>query len=140
VPGGGLEGEGGGGRVVAGDQFEQGLVDPAEFFGAEVAVVDRPGQAGVVADDGQGVDGGEQVRVGQLDGVEPADAVTVAVPVAPAAAAVEAEHVGLVHATESGQAERRLPGLGAQAAEHDPVGGPQIGVPATAHPAAGEAA
>ena len=28
--------------VVAGDQFQQGLVDAAEFFGAEVAEVDPP--------------------------------------------------------------------------------------------------
>ena len=52
--------------VVARDQFQQGLVDAAEFLGAEVAEVDPPPGAAVAGlDQGQRADRAEQRLVGQ---------------------------------------------------------------------------
>ena len=55
------------GPSPVGDEFEEGLVDRAEFFGTEVAVVDAPPAVRrLVADPGQRLDRGEQLLVGQL--------------------------------------------------------------------------
>ena len=44
-------------------EFQQALVDRAEFLGAHVAVVDAL-EAASVGEEGQGVDGRQQARVG----------------------------------------------------------------------------
>ncbi len=120
VAGGDVKGEHASLGIEVRDELKEGLVDAAEFLGAEVAVVDRSGQAGVVADDRQRPDGGEQVGVGQRGGGQ------------------FAEHARLVHAAQAGQGELRQAGLGAQAAEQHVVRGPQVAMAFTADPPAGE--
>jgi hypothetical protein len=64
-------GEGGGG-VDLGVEFEELFVDAAEFFAAEVLVVD--GAAAFLVDDvGEAANGGEEGRVGDGGGVEETD-------------------------------------------------------------------
>ena len=68
VAGGGVEGKGAGVEIDLGVEFEEGLVDGAELFGAEVAVVDDAADFFLFrADGGKGADGVEEVGVGEGD-------------------------------------------------------------------------
>ena len=98
--------------VVAGRVGQQSLVHAAEFFAAEVAVVDRAGGAGDrVVDLGQRADRLEERAVGQLGAVEDAQGV----------AAVEG---GAQRAqAQCGQA------VAGKGVGDDLVGLPQVGVP-----------
>ena len=61
-----IEAESPGGGVVAGSVGEEPFVDAAEFFAVEVAVVDRPRDAGFRVDDlCKRADCGEEAAVGQ---------------------------------------------------------------------------
>ena len=55
--------------VELGVELQERLVDRAELFGAEVAVVDRPADA-LLLDRGELADRIEQVAVGELGGIE----------------------------------------------------------------------
>ena len=116
------QGEGALDWVDAGVQLEQGLVDAAEFLGAEVAEVDRPQPgAALLPGGGQQPDDGQGGVVGQVCGVG------------------DVQGAGLEQPAEPGQAQLGAAVLPAQAVEDDPGGLPQVGVPG-ADPAAGDPA
>ncbi|MCX5824910.1 MAG: hypothetical protein NTY86_15790 [Deltaproteobacteria bacterium] len=103
------EAEDAAGKVEGGDEFEQGLIDGAEFLGSHVPVVDGGAFAGfLVEESAQFAHGGEEVAIG--DG-----------------GAIEVRALGFrEEATEGGQGKLFL--AAREAAEDDAEGLPEIGV------------
>ena len=113
-------------RVVVGDQLQQGLVDAAEFFRAEVAEVDAAHRAAVAGlDQGQGADRAEEGLVGQAGACQGL--------VQGEGAAVVA--AGLEDAADAGQGQLGDAAFGAEAVEDEPDGLEEVGVAGAALPA-----
>lgn len=112
--------------AAPGPQFQQGLVDAAEFVGAEVAVVDALPAAIRVLYLAQQPYGLQEAVVGQpggtqrFDRAEPGGGSVALVPDVP--------DVPEVQAAEFGQGESGCPAVGAEGVEHSAQSGPQVGV------------
>ena len=114
-----LQPEGHVGQIHAGDQFQQGFVDAAEFLCPEVAVVDGLGPSARDLHPGKGTYRGQEGVVAEIGAKEEVGFGLVLNGGSP--------WVGVEQATKSRHAELRKP-LTAKSCENQALGLPQVGV------------